>query len=68
VMAPRELRFPPSWVVNLQVSDVDLTVEVVTAQGGKAIAPPFDSSGFRNAVIQDPQGAVFAISQLVIDH
>ena len=34
---------PADWIVNLQVSDVDLTVEVVTAQGGKAIAPPFDS-------------------------
>ena len=68
VMAPPAADIPPHWNVNLQVSDVDLTVEVVTAQGGKAIAPPFDSSGFRNAVIQDPQGAVFAISQLVIDH
>jgi uncharacterized protein len=67
VMAPRELRFPPYWIVNLQVSDADLTAQAVTAQGGTLIAPPFDSSGFRNAVIQDPQGAVFAISQLVVD-
>ena len=40
VMAPRELSVPPHWNVNLQVSDVDLTVEVAVAQGGKAIAPP----------------------------
>jgi uncharacterized protein len=67
VMAPRELRVPPHWNVNLQVSDVDLTVEVAVTQGGKAIAPPFDTPGFRNAVLQDPQGAAFSISQLVIE-
>jgi predicted enzyme related to lactoylglutathione lyase len=66
VMAPRELSVPPHWNVNLQVSDVDLTAEVVTAQGGKLLAPPFDTPGFRNAVIQDPQGAVFSVSQLVL--
>ncbi|WP_028068084.1 VOC family protein [Solirubrobacter soli] len=66
VMAPRELSVPPHWNVNLQVSDVDLTAEAATAQGGTLIAPPFDTPGFRNAVIQDPQGAVFSVSQLVI--
>jgi uncharacterized protein len=66
VMAPRELTVPPHWNVNLQVSDADLTVEAAAAQGGKIIAPPFDTPGFRNAVIADPQGAVFSISQLVI--
>jgi predicted enzyme related to lactoylglutathione lyase len=67
VMAPRELSVPPHWNVNLGVSDADLTVEVAAAQGGKVIAPPFDTPGFRNAVIADPQGAVFSISQLVIE-
>jgi predicted enzyme related to lactoylglutathione lyase len=65
VMAPRELSVPPHWNVNLQVSDVDLTAEVASAQGATLIAPPFDTPGFRNAVIQDPQGAVFSVSQLV---
>jgi predicted enzyme related to lactoylglutathione lyase len=66
IMAPRELSVPPHWNVNLQVSDADLTAEVAAAQGGKLIAPPFDTPGFRNAVIQDPQGAVFSVSQLVL--
>jgi len=26
---------------------------------------PFDTPGFRNAVLADPQGAVFSISQLL---
>jgi predicted enzyme related to lactoylglutathione lyase len=66
VMAPRELSVPPHWNVNLQVSDVDLTVEAARAQGGTILAPPFDTPGFRNAIVGDPQGAVFSISQLVI--
>jgi predicted enzyme related to lactoylglutathione lyase len=66
VMAPRELSVPPHWNVNLQVSDADLTVEAASAQGATIIAPPFDTPGFRNAVIRDPQGAVFSISQLVV--
>jgi predicted enzyme related to lactoylglutathione lyase len=67
VMAPRELSVPPHWNVNLQVSDVDLTAEAAAAQGGNLIAPPFATPGFRNAVIEDPQGAVFSVSQLVIE-
>jgi predicted enzyme related to lactoylglutathione lyase len=67
VLAPRELSVPPHWNVNLHVSDADLTGEVATAQGGKVLAGPFDTPGFRNAVIADPQGAVFSVSQLVID-
>ncbi len=66
VMAPRALSHPPHWNVNLQVSDADLTVEAAAAQGATILAPPFDTPGFRNAVIQDPQGAVFSISQLVL--
>jgi predicted enzyme related to lactoylglutathione lyase len=67
VMAPRELSVPPHWNVNLQVSDADLTVAAAAAHGATIIAGPFDTPGFRNAVIQDPQGAVFSISQLVIE-
>jgi predicted enzyme related to lactoylglutathione lyase len=67
VMAPRELSVPPHWNVNLQVSDADLTAEVAAAQGGQVLAGPFDTPGFRNAVIQDPQGAVFSVSQLVVE-
>jgi uncharacterized protein len=67
VMAPRELSVPPHWNVNLQVSDADLTAAAVTAQGGKVLGGPFDTPGFRNAIIADPQGAVFSISQLVVD-
>jgi uncharacterized protein len=66
VMAPRALSHPPHWNVNLQVSDADLTVEAAAAQGATILAAPFDTPGFRSAVIQDPQGAVFSISQLVL--
>jgi predicted enzyme related to lactoylglutathione lyase len=46
----------------LQVDDVDATAGKATGLGAKLFVPPMDipNTG-RFAVIQDPQGAVFAI-------
>jgi predicted enzyme related to lactoylglutathione lyase len=55
---------PPHWNVNLRVADVDATVEHAARLGGRVIMPALDTPGFRNAVLGDPQGAVFSISQL----
>jgi uncharacterized protein len=65
VMAPPAADIPPHWNVNLQVSDADLTAEMTANLGGAVIEGPFDTPGFRNAVLADPQGAVFSVSQLV---
>lgn len=46
----------PCWVETLQPDPRSLR--------GQVIAPPLDMPGFRNAVLADPQGAVFSISQL----
>ena len=32
--------------------------------GGKVVVPPHDTPGFRSAVLADPRGAVFSVSQL----
>lgn len=66
VMAPTAAAaaVPPHWNVNLRVEDADATVEQAADLGAKVIAPAQDTPGFRSAVLADPQGAVFSISQL----
>jgi uncharacterized protein len=53
---------PPNWLVYFMVSDVDASTKKAGQLGGNAIVPPMDipKTG-RFSVLQDPQGAVFAI-------
>ncbi|HEY0381017.1 MAG TPA: VOC family protein [Candidatus Elarobacter sp.] len=53
------------WSVDFWIADTDAAVERVARLGGSVVAPPFDMAVFRRAVIADPAGAVFTISQLV---
>lgn len=53
------------WDVDFWVGDTDATAGHAVELGGRLIAPPHDVPGFRHAVIADPQGATFSISQLV---
>jgi predicted enzyme related to lactoylglutathione lyase len=55
---------PTHWNVNFRVDDADATVEQAAGLGAQVIAPAHDTPGFRNAVLADPQGAAFSISQL----
>jgi len=43
----------------------DATAARAKELGGSAIVEPHDTPGFRNAVLADPQGATFSVSQLV---
>jgi uncharacterized protein len=52
------------WSVDFWVDDAEGTVERAGALGGAVVAPPHETPGFRNAVLADPEGAVFSISQL----
>lgn len=53
---------PPQWIAYLHVKDVDAIVAKVKELGGKVCTPPFEISGVgRLAILQDPQGAVFAV-------
>jgi uncharacterized protein len=63
VMAPPNPEIPPHWNVNFRVDDADAIASRATELGGSVMMPPADGGGFRSAVIGDPQGAVFSISQ-----
>lgn len=56
------MKVQPSWLTFIAVQDVDVTAHNAVAAGGKLIRPPhtFTSRG-RQAILADPQGAVFAI-------
>ncbi|TMQ74024.1 MAG: VOC family protein [Candidatus Eisenbacteria bacterium] len=53
---------PSHWLNYFASADVDASVKKATGLGGKALVPGRDIPGVgRFAVIQDPQGAVFAV-------
>jgi hypothetical protein len=53
---------PPHWLQYIGTRDVDGTAEAAVRAGGSIIKPPSDMKGAgRYAVLQDPQGAVFAV-------
>ena len=56
---------PPHWSVDFWVSDTDATAATAGELGGDIVAGPFEMPPFRRAVITDPQGATFSVSQLV---
>ena len=56
---------PPNWLPYFRVADADKTVARVKSLGGTIKMGPQDIQGVgRFAVVQDPQGAVFAIIYL----
>jgi predicted enzyme related to lactoylglutathione lyase len=53
---------PPShWLTYFAVDDADSTVDAAVKARSNLLMPAFDSSAGRIAVLQDPQGAVYAI-------
>jgi predicted enzyme related to lactoylglutathione lyase len=56
---------PPHWNVNLRVDDADAVAARAAQLGGTVLIAPMDTPGFRNAVLLDPQGAAFSVSQHV---
>jgi uncharacterized protein len=56
---------PPHWLAYLRVGNCEETVAQAVAMGAKNLVPPMDVPKVgRFAVIQDPQGAVFAVIAL----
>ena len=53
---------PPVWMIYIRVADVDESIRICEAKGGKVIAPirSLGPNG-RYCVIQDPAGAVAAL-------
>jgi uncharacterized protein len=58
----------PRWSVDFWVGDVDATAERAAALGGSVVAPPYDIPvvRLRQAVLADPQGAVFSVTKVSI--
>src|SRR5258708_26573236 len=54
---------PPSWLSYVGTTNVDETARQAAALGGKIAKAPFDipGEGGRMAILQDPQGAIFAV-------
>lgn len=56
---------PPNWGVYFQVADCDASFAKATSMGAKAVVPPQDVPGIgRFSILQDPQGAHFAIIKM----
>ena len=57
---------PPHWLVYFAVDDCDAKVQQATEIGGSVMKPADDIPGIgRFAILNDPQGAAFAIIKLV---
>ena len=60
---------PPNWLNYIQVADCDACAAKAASLGGKIASPPMDIPNVgRFAILQDPQGATFAIITLVPMH
>jgi predicted enzyme related to lactoylglutathione lyase len=60
-MREKQPQEPPYWLVYFAVEDTDAAIEKVKELGGSAIAGPYEMAMGKIAVVQDPQGAVFAL-------
>jgi hypothetical protein len=64
-IAPEMGPVPPNWLPYFMVEDCNATATGAAASGGKLFVPPTDIPDVgRFSVIQDPQGATFAIIKL----
>jgi len=52
------------WSVGFWIEDADAAATRTPALGGRVITAPFDTAGFRIAVLADPVGAEFSVSTL----
>jgi len=60
---------PPNWGIYIAVDDCDAKVEKATSLGARTYVPPTDIPNVgRFAVLSDPQGAVFNIIKLNLQH
>ncbi len=61
--SPNTVTPPPSWLSYIGTPDVDATVRQAVELGGKVLVPAYNvPSVGRMAHLQDPQGALFAVS------
>lgn len=56
---------PAHWTVTFAVDDANATAAKAGALAGEVLVGPVDAPWTRMAVIKDPQGAIFIVSQFV---
>jgi len=54
------------WLVDFWVEDLDAAVGRGEEAGGSTVAPPFEAPPGRSAVLADPAGVTFSISQVSV--
>jgi uncharacterized protein len=54
------------WSPDFWIADADAAAARAAERGGNVLAGPFDQPPFRSAVLADPAGAAFSISQLTV--
>jgi predicted enzyme related to lactoylglutathione lyase len=59
--APNPPDTPPHWLVYFGAEDIDAALAKVEQLGGAKLAGPIDIGIAKIAVVQDPQGATFAL-------
>lgn len=62
---PKEMQMPPSWLYYTETANLDAAISRATKMGAKVMNGPMDVPGGRIAQLMDPQGAAFALHQLV---
>ena len=55
---------PPHWAVGFWIDDLDAALARNAELGGTVVNPPVETPAFRSAVLADPQGAVFDLTQM----
>ena len=60
---------PANWRPDFWIADVDRAAATAAERGGGVVEPPADVPGapFKSAVVADPYGAAFSLSQLVVE-
>jgi uncharacterized protein len=57
---------PSRWSVDFWIADVEAAAATTASGGGQVLVEPYDLPGFRQAVLADPGGAAFTVSQLML--
>ena len=52
------------WSIDFWVDDVDAIARKAGELGGSAVVAPYDTPIARQAVLADPQGAMFSVSKV----
>ena len=57
----------PQWTVYFTVEDIEAAAERVDRLGGNVLVTPFEAPNGKFSIVQDPQGAVFALFEGEVD-